>query len=126
MSDLKDDNILMTLENEHVLEQFVQSQRSTPLPRHVRDDGVTVFLSQGDLGPFQGYTMKPRLADFDLAFPGMPDGQLHIHPAVQPARYRAPEVILGTGWSYSADIWNLGLLVCCPATFPGESTTETP
>lgn len=124
MPDLKDDNILMTLENENVLEEFVKSQKATPLPRHRREDGTVVFLSQGNLGPFQGYTMKPRLADFDLAFPGMPDGQLHIHPAVQPARYRAPEVILGTGWSYSADIWNLGLLVCCSAPYRYEPKTN--
>jgi hypothetical protein len=32
------------------------------------------------------------------------------HP-IQPDHYRASEVILGAGWTYSADIWNLGVLV---------------
>ena len=35
---------------------------------------------------------------------------LQIHP-IQPDSYRAPEVLLGVGWSYSADIWNLGVMV---------------
>lgn len=30
---------------------------------------------------------------------------------VQPPLSQAPEVILGVGWSYSADIWNLSVLV---------------
>ena len=30
---------------------------------------------------------------------------------IQPYALRAPEVILGNGWSTSADIWNLGCLV---------------
>jgi serine/threonine protein kinase len=32
-------------------------------------------------------------------------------PPIQPHAYRAPEVMLGIGWSYSADMWNFGLLV---------------
>jgi serine/threonine-protein kinase SRPK3 len=30
---------------------------------------------------------------------------------IQPSALRAPEVILGSGWGTSADIWNLGCLV---------------
>ncbi|KAI9148882.1 Serine/threonine-protein kinase SRPK [Paramyrothecium foliicola] len=110
-TDLKDDNVLMTLENDNVLDQFLKAQENESLPRHIREDGTTVFLSRADLGPLQGYSLKPRLTDFDLAFPLLPDNELHVYPAIQPARYRAPEVILGTGWSSSADIWNLGLMM---------------
>ncbi|RFU31200.1 Acting on ester bonds/RNA-directed DNA polymerase/Ribonuclease H, partial [Scytalidium lignicola] len=31
---------------------------------------------------------------------------------IQPIPYRAPEVILSMKWTYSVDIWNVGVLVC--------------
>ncbi|KAK9318933.1 hypothetical protein V1517DRAFT_334171 [Lipomyces orientalis] len=34
----------------------------------------------------------------------------HDH-VIQPNDYRAPEVILAAGWSYSVDVWNLGILM---------------
>ncbi|RDL35336.1 uncharacterized protein BP5553_07267 [Venustampulla echinocandica] len=105
---LKDDNVLVDLESESVLEDFVQQQRQISLPRHVMDDGHITYLSQSEFGPLRDYFILPEIADLDLAQSG--DGPARIHP-VQPHRYRAPEVILGTGWSYSADIWNMGVLI---------------
>ncbi|KAH9212271.1 kinase-like domain-containing protein [Leptodontidium sp. 2 PMI_412] len=107
-TDLKDDNILVDLESESVLEDFVQQQRQIPPLRHVTDDGHVTYMSQGDFGPLRDYFILPEIADLDLAQSG--EGPVRIHP-VQPHRYRAPEVILGTGWSYSADIWNMGVLI---------------
>lgn len=40
----------------------------------------------------------------------MDESDMNILP-IQPEVYRAPEVFLGTGYTYSADIWNLGTLV---------------
>jgi dual-specificity kinase len=35
------------------------------------------------------------------------------HTAVVSTRhYRAPEVILGSGWSYECDVWSLGCILC--------------
>lgn len=31
---------------------------------------------------------------------------------IQPYALRAPEVIIGSGWGTSTDIWNLGCIVC--------------
>ncbi|EPE26262.1 Protein kinase-like (PK-like) [Glarea lozoyensis ATCC 20868] len=107
-TDLKSDNVLVDLENESVLEDFVQQQKQSYLPRHVTDDGHSTYLSQSDFGPLRDYFILPEIADLDLAQFG--EGLARIHP-VQPHRYRAPEVILGTTWSYSADIWNLGVLI---------------
>ena len=53
------------------------------------------------------------ITDFGLAVEG---SQTHYHP-IQPDSFRAPEVILGAGWKYSADIWNLGALVWLIARF---------
>ncbi|KAJ8124645.1 hypothetical protein O1611_g8996 [Lasiodiplodia mahajangana] len=108
---IKDDNIMMTIENDDVLESFVKHQRKNPQIRHSRiEDGWTTYLSQGDFGPLKGSQLLPQLSDFNLAFPGPPDGTGHIS-AAQPHRFRAPEVLLGCPWSYSVDIWNLGLLM---------------
>lgn len=58
----------------------------------------------------------PTITDFGLAQRGDGDGPL-IMP-IQPRGYMAPEVLLGTGWSYGADIWNLGLMVMhCPELY---------
>jgi hypothetical protein len=45
----------------------------------------------------------------------------HYHD-IQSLEYTAPEVMLQAGWSYSADIWNLGLVVrTCPnAHYSGD------
>ncbi|KAH1424263.1 hypothetical protein KXX32_006990 [Aspergillus fumigatus] len=60
--------------------------------------------------------MVPKIVDFGLATSLKSDSQgqggkseLGLHP-IQPDQYRAPEVILGCGWSFSADIWNFGVL----------------
>ncbi|ATY66998.1 kinase-like domain [Cordyceps militaris] len=105
---LKEDNVLVNLESESVLEDFVQHHRHTPLGRHATNDEHTTYLSESDFGPLRDFFILPEIADLDLAQPGLET--VCIHPA-QPHRYRAPEVILGTGWTYSADIWNMGVLI---------------
>ena len=99
---------MVDFECESVLDDFVEHQKQISLPRHITTNGHITYLSQSDFGPLREYFILPEIADLDLAQSG--EGPLHIHP-IQPHRYRAPEVILGTGWSYSADIWNLGVLV---------------
>ncbi|KAG4439766.1 hypothetical protein IFR05_004734 [Cadophora sp. M221] len=94
--------------SESVLDDFVQRQRQISPLRHVADDGHVTYLSQGDFGPLRDYFILPKIADLDLAQSG--EGPVRVHP-VQPHRYRAPEVILITGWSYSANIWNMGVLI---------------
>jgi hypothetical protein len=53
--------------------------------------------------------MYPKITDFGLAQRGDHPGPL-VHP-IQPNDCHAPEVLLGCGWSYSADIWNFGIMV---------------
>ncbi|KYK58834.1 protein kinase domain protein [Drechmeria coniospora] len=109
-TDIKDDNVMITIENDKVLEDFVAECLEEPHPKHVRSvDGREVYLSRGDFGPLRGAKLLPELADFNLCYPGLGDRR-HLSP-IQPHRYRAPEVFLGCPWSYSADIWNLGLVM---------------
>lgn len=102
---------MVTLENNAVLTDFVDYQTKAPQPRHLRsEDSRETYLSQGDFGPLRGSRLLPELADFNLSFPGLDRDVGHLS-AIQSHRFRAPEVLLGCPWSYSADIWNLGLLV---------------
>jgi serine/threonine protein kinase len=78
------------------------------MPRKVVN-GRTIYQSHNDFGPLRSLYMLPKLADFGLARRG-DRSKVHLHP-IQPDHYRAPEALLGTGWTYSADIWNLGVLV---------------
>lgn len=82
--------------------------KAPSLPPSSVDSSIQyTYLSHNNFGPLYSSKMLPKIADFGSAQPG---DQLQIHP-IQPDYYRAPEVLLGIGWSYSADIWNLGVLV---------------
>lgn len=57
-----------------------------------RDKDAFALLAAG--GPPPGskasvntrtYALKPKTSDFDLAFPVLPGGEMHVYPAVQPA-----------------------------------------
>lgn len=106
-TDIKLDNIMVGIEDSSVIENFARAQAENPMPRKVQD-GRTVYLSHNDFGPIRSKNILPKIADFGLAQFG--ESGLQRHPTQQDF-YRAPEVILGAGWTYSADIWNLGVLV---------------
>lgn len=102
---------MVTIEKDAVLTDFVRDVSSRAQPGHMRtEDGRVTYLLQSDLGPLRGTRLLPELGDFDLSFAGLRGESSHLS-AIQSHRYRAPEVLLGCAWSYSVDIWNLGLLV---------------
>ncbi|OJJ44440.1 hypothetical protein ASPZODRAFT_71973 [Penicilliopsis zonata CBS 506.65] len=119
-TDLKLGNILMSFENEKVLTTFIE--RKQPMQFKVDgDSGRTVYRCHNDFGALDAREFKnmiPKIADFGLAtrldtlstLNGMAGEQLGIYP-IQPDYYRAPEVILGCGWDFKADIWNFGVLL---------------
>ncbi|KND88083.1 Serine/threonine-protein kinase SRPK [Tolypocladium ophioglossoides CBS 100239] len=110
-TDLKLDNILMSFEHTSVIDCFVQCQLANPMPRKVIGDDI-VYLCHNDFGDFQQEHLKymvPKIADFGLAQRG--DGAEPLLHPIQPNHCHAPEVMLGTGWSYSADIWNFGIML---------------
>jgi serine/threonine-protein kinase SRPK3 len=107
ITDIKLDNIMVGFEDPSVIEDFARAQTQNPMPRKVQD-GRSVYQSHNDFGPLKSSYVLPKIADFGLAQYGK--NELQRHP-IQPDHYRAPEVILGAGWTYSADVWNLGVLV---------------
>jgi serine/threonine-protein kinase SRPK3 len=50
-----------------------------------------------------------KISDFGAAVLGNVSTP-HCHD-IQPDQFCAPEVLLKAGWTYSADIWNLGTVV---------------
>ncbi|KAM3418249.1 hypothetical protein BST61_g4250 [Cercospora zeina] len=121
-TDLKLDNILVGFEDESVLyDGAKQFQRAASLFKESSDRRI--FQSRNDFGPIRSYMSTPFIADLGLA----ESVEVGAHP-IQPDTYRAPEVVLGWGWSSSADIWNLGNLIWTLATgkdlFPSLRTAD--
>jgi serine/threonine protein kinase len=102
-----------------VLEDFVGKLAEHPMARKVKD-GRSVYLSHNDFGQLRSLRIIPQIADFGLAEFG--DGHSPLTRPIQPPIFQAPEVLLGTSWSYSADIWNFGVLV----RFDSLKATEEP
>ncbi|KAF8963317.1 kinase-like domain-containing protein [Flammula alnicola] len=115
-TDLKPDNILITLPNaeEAIQRHTTGVSESEALPA-MPDSSPPVVLSR-PIVPFSSDELQNasnlsnyeiKLTDFGTA--AMADGP-HAD-VIQPYALRAPEVILGNGWHTSADIWNLGCLL---------------
>ncbi|POR32176.1 Protein kinase domain-containing protein [Tolypocladium paradoxum] len=109
-TDLKLDNIMIAIEDRSTIDNFVHGQAAHPMARkHIGDH--TVYRCHNDFGPVlkSAGNLIPHITDFGLAQRGDKAEPL-IHP-IQPDEYRAPEVLLGIGWSYSADVWNFGAMI---------------
>ncbi|KAL3428935.1 kinase domain-containing protein [Aspergillus tetrazonus] len=119
-TDLKSDNILLALRNPSILDSVAQDEMNNPSPRK-QLDGREIYLSRNYWGLSPDELGRSVITDFGLAVRG--DGPPNSHP-IQPEGYRAPEVCLGADWSYSVDIWNLGVMLW--DLFYGRGPFDTP
>ena len=104
--DIKADNIMFGIKDDSVFTDFEEYELQKPVPRkEVGPDGRIIYMSQELKIPKQ--VSSPVLCDFGSAVHG---DQYHS-VFIQPQIYRAPEVILGVPWTFSADIWNVGCMV---------------
>ncbi|KAG5795423.1 hypothetical protein H9Q69_005516 [Fusarium xylarioides] len=107
--DLKPDNIMVKIEDPSIFERDAQDEFDNPLPQKHIDEHTIIYLSRNNYGPLSVPTGIIQIVDFDLSVRAEP-GQIHTG-AIQGEIYRAPEVILNAGYTYSADIWSLGVML---------------
>ncbi|KAH6888186.1 kinase-like domain-containing protein [Thelonectria olida] len=107
-TDLKGDHFMIPFEDTAVLEDYVERQTANPAPCQERQ-GRPVYESRNSFGHLRADVGFVKLTDFGLAVRG--DVATPNNHVIQPREYKAPEVMLKAGWSYSADIWNLGLVL---------------
>ncbi|WEW58154.1 hypothetical protein PRK78_003621 [Emydomyces testavorans] len=108
-TDIKPDNIMVEFEDPTLPHRSAMEARLHPLPqKSYRDpDSRIIYHSGNDFGDLVGAAGYVQLSDFDCAVQG--DAK---HPdVIQADIYRAPEVILEAGYSYSVDIWSLGVML---------------
>jgi serine/threonine protein kinase len=120
VSDLKPENILVGIEDDSVIHELIEEEQETPAP--FKDSGYRRVYARRNFGNIKRAPGLPKIADFGLAVVVSDDTPFN-HP-IQPDLLQAPEVILRAGWSYSADIWNLGVMVCVDRNGSGYVRSE--
>ncbi|KAL8773705.1 MAG: hypothetical protein Q9209_001473 [Squamulea sp. 1 TL-2023] len=103
-ADLQAFNVHLRIEEDSILQEFEADELTDPSPCKVVEDGV-IYKSRALRRPAK--PGRPVLCDFSEARFGKNSYIDDIHPYI----YRAPEVILDIPWTYSADIWNVGVMI---------------
>lgn len=93
------------IDDDSVFTAFEEQEMLEPCPRKLVDGGRAIYLSRELQRPKDWGA--PVLCDFGSAV----TGDIEHSEDVQPDVNRAPEVILGSSWSYQIDIWNAGCMV---------------
>jgi len=104
-TDLKTDNLMLSLDDETMLADFAKAEEEDNSPCKNIDESRTIYKSRRfrPLVGGKGYGL-PVLCDFGEARIGR---KHETGPFVQPHIYRAPEVIFEMPWGSAVDIWNL-------------------
>ncbi|PKS10025.1 hypothetical protein jhhlp_004650 [Lomentospora prolificans] len=105
-TDLKPHNVMVKLEDPGILERDVRDEYDHPLPRKILD-GRTIYLSRNNYGQLFKPTGIIQFTDFGLSV----RGNIPHSGCIQAELYRTPEVVRDAGYTYSADIWSLGVMV---------------
>jgi serine/threonine-protein kinase SRPK3 len=102
---------VVRLEDKFILERDAHDEFDNPLPQKICEDR-TIYLSRNNHGRPISLTGIVSITDFELSVRG--DGP--HNGCIQAEPYHAPEVILDAGWTYSSDIWSLGVMACTAAS----------
>ncbi|KAK3666901.1 hypothetical protein LTR22_002126 [Elasticomyces elasticus] len=111
-TDLSDNNIIFSFAEKtrrSILEHHSRTEYSDPLPVKRLADR-TVYQPHTNFGALIPNIGGAVITDFDASAYG--EGNWDRNHDIQPVRLKAPEVLLRAGFSYSADIWNFGALLC--------------
>ncbi|KAJ0426586.1 kinase domain protein [Aspergillus carlsbadensis] len=108
-TDLKTDNLMLSIEDPSMLADFATTEMENPSPRKSINHSRTIYTSQKFRPPINGKGHGlPVLCDFGEARVG---NTQESGPFVQPHIYRSPEVIFEMPWGCPVDIWNLAGLI---------------
>ena len=102
LKDISPNNILLGARDLSPFGEIEDGELARPIARKVLRDR-TVYLSR----PVPRTDGNPTICDLGSARIGQDVHNGDIMPGV----YRAPEVILGMDWSYSVDVWSIGVMV---------------
>jgi serine/threonine protein kinase len=106
-ADINPSNIMLTIADETLLTDFERDETQHPSPTKIIDEHRTIYGSR-KLGLLKDSLWgQPVLCDFGEARIG-----LQHKGIIQPAPYRAPEVLFNMEWTTSVDKWNVAVLVC--------------
>ncbi|KAI9733500.1 MAG: hypothetical protein M1818_007248 [Claussenomyces sp. TS43310] len=96
---------MVRFEDQSIPERDAHDEYDSPLPQK-RCEDRTIYLSRNKYGRLASVTGIVSIIDFGFSAEGNGphDGCIQAEP------YRAPEVILDAGWTYSSDIWNPGVM----------------
>lgn len=95
---------MLEIEDMSLLKDFEATEDESPSPRKVLEDR-TIYKSR-EFGHTDA-PGSPVLCDFGEARSGVEE---HVD-LIQPDIYRAPEVMFDIPWTYSVDIWMVGVMV---------------
>jgi serine/threonine protein kinase len=105
-ADVKATNIMLTIDDESLLADFEKAEQDEPSPRKIIDADRTIYTSRELRVPNAGLWGEPVLCDFGQARIG------RVHRGdIQPAIYKALEVLFEMEWNHKVDIWNVGVMV---------------
>ena len=120
-ADLKLSNIMLGVEDESVFVDYEQAENSSPSPsKHVSQDR-RIYASRSFRSPHNHAYGPPILCDFGEARIGIDNAHVEIQPEI----YKAPQVLMETGWTHSADIWNATCLVMSSPIFVCKTNADS-
>ncbi|KZT20468.1 putative CDK4/6 [Neolentinus lepideus HHB14362 ss-1] len=104
--DLRQENFLLSVNNDDVFREIEALEAREPSPRKIEGERVvhtTPYVAISD------DITNIVLSDFGETRPG--DTSTIYYDDIQPFPYRAPEVVLEIPFSYPVDIWNAGVML---------------
>ncbi|KAI9932292.1 hypothetical protein MW887_009804 [Aspergillus wentii] len=107
-TDLKTDNIMLSIGDDTMLADFAKAEAEIPSPQKTINPSRTIYKSRKFRRPTASKYGLLVLCDFGEARIGKIQ---ESGPFVQPHIYRAPEVIFEMPWGGAVDIWNLAGLM---------------